>query len=34
MTGLRDLKGSVSTLHERMGRFIEGDKTTRTNRVG
>ncbi|CDX55853.1 conserved hypothetical protein [Mesorhizobium plurifarium] len=29
MTGVRDLKGSVSTLHERMDRFIEGDKMTR-----
>jgi hypothetical protein len=23
MTGVRDLKGSVATLHERMDRFIE-----------
>ncbi|TIN82661.1 hypothetical protein [Mesorhizobium sp.] len=29
MTGVRDLKGSVSTLHERMDRFIEGDKMAR-----
>ncbi|PBC02664.1 hypothetical protein [Mesorhizobium sp. WSM3860] len=29
MTGVRDLKGSVSTLHERMDRFIESDKIAR-----
>jgi hypothetical protein len=29
ITGVRDLKGSVSTLHERMDRFIQGDKMTR-----
>ncbi|RVD40840.1 hypothetical protein EN742_11640 [Mesorhizobium sp. M4A.F.Ca.ET.020.02.1.1] len=29
MTGVRDLKGSVSTLHERMDRVIEGDKMAR-----
>ncbi|CDX40961.1 hypothetical protein MPLDJ20_310022 [Mesorhizobium plurifarium] len=28
MTGVRDLKGGVSTLHERMDRFMEGDKLT------
>jgi len=34
MTGVRDLKGSVSTLHERMDRFIEGDKMTRKRPQG
>ncbi|TGQ22684.1 MAG: hypothetical protein E5V67_01020 [Mesorhizobium sp.] len=29
MTGVRDLKSSVSTLHERIDRFIEGDKIGR-----
>ncbi|TPL40715.1 hypothetical protein [Mesorhizobium sp. B2-4-6] len=29
MTGVRDLKGSVDTLHERMDRVIEGDKVGR-----
>ncbi|RWM12512.1 MAG: hypothetical protein EOR72_21025 [Mesorhizobium sp.] len=34
MTGVRDLKGSVSTLHERMDRFIEGDKMVRKRTQG
>ncbi|RWD71663.1 hypothetical protein [Mesorhizobium sp.] len=34
MTGVRDLKGSVSTLHERMDRFIEGDKMVRRRNQG
>ena len=34
MTGVRDVKGSVSTLHERMDRFIEGDKMTRKRQQG
>ena len=34
MTGVRDLKGSVSTLHERMDRFIEGDKMSRKRTQG
>lgn len=29
MTGVRDLRGGVSTLHERMDRFVEGDRMTR-----
>lgn len=31
---MRDLKGSVSTLHERMDRFIEGDKMVRKRPQG
>lgn len=34
MTGVRDLKGSVSTLHERMDRFIEGEKMDRKRTQG
>jgi hypothetical protein len=31
MTGVRDLKGSVATLHERMGRF--GEPNARRNKL-
>jgi hypothetical protein len=31
---VRDVNGSVSTLHERMDRFIEGDKMTRKRQQG
>lgn len=34
MTGVRDLKGSVSILHERIDRFIEGAKTVRNRTQG
>ena len=34
MTGVRDLKGSVSILHERIDRLIEAAKTVRNRTQG